>query len=67
MNKNRHIISELQNFFANNNAGMAIYSISTIMNSIRIQSNVIGQARNLNCKFICFQVLLLLMLFPFFP
>jgi len=37
MNKNRHIIGELQEFFANNDASKAINSISTIMNSIRIQ------------------------------
>lgn len=42
MNKNRHIIRELQEFFANNDSSKAINSISTIMNSIRIQSKVIG-------------------------
>ena len=36
MNKNRHIIGELQEFFANNDASKAINNISTIMNSIRI-------------------------------
>jgi len=67
MNKNRHIIGELQEFFANNDASKAINSISTIMNSIRIQSKVIGSVKNPNCKFTCLQVLQLLMLFPFFP
>lgn len=66
MNKNRHIIGELQEFFANNDASKAINSISTIMNSIRIQSKVIGSVKNPNCKFTCLQVLQLLMLFPFF-
>ena len=66
MNKNRHIIGELQEFFANNDAGKAINSISTIMNSIRIQIKVIGSVKNSNCKFTCLQVLQLLMLFPFF-
>ena len=47
LNKNRHIICELQEFFANNDAGKAINSsnkqhINTIMNSIRKQSKVIG-------------------------
>ena len=42
MNKNRHIIGELQDFFANNDASKAINSISTIMNNIRIQSKVIS-------------------------
>lgn len=66
MNKNRHIIGELQEFFANNDASKAINSISTIMNSIRIQSKVIGSEKNPNCKFTCLQVLQLLVLFPFF-
>ena len=44
----------------------AINSISTIMNSIRIQSKVIGSVKNPNCKFTCLQVLQLLVLFPFF-
>lgn len=66
MNKNRHIICELQEFFANNDASKAINSISTIMNSLRIQSKVIGLVKNPNCKFTCLQVLQLLLLFPFF-
>ena len=56
MNKNRYIIGELQEFFANNDSSKAINSISTIMNSIRIQS-----------KFTSLQVFQLLVLFPFFP
>ncbi len=66
MNKNRYIIGELQEFFANNDSSKAINSISTIMNSIRIQSKVIGSVKNPNCKFTCLQVLQLLVLFPFF-
>ena len=66
MNKNRHIICELQEFFANNDACKAINSISTIMNSLRIQSKVIGLVKNPKCKFTCLQVLQLLLLFPFF-
>lgn len=66
MNKNRHIIGELQEFFAKNDSSKAINSISTIMNSIRIQSKVIGSVKNPNCKFTCLQVLQLLVLFPFF-
>lgn len=64
MDKNRHIISELQQFFANNDASKAINSISTIMSSIRIQSKVIGSVKNPNCKFTSLQVLLVLI--PFF-
>ena len=66
MNKNRHIIGELQAFFTNNDASKAINCISTIMNSVRIQSKVIGSVKNPNCKFTCLQVLQLLLLFPFF-
>ena len=66
MNKNRYIIGELQEFFAKNDSSKAINSISTIMNSIRIQSKVIGSVKNPNCKFTCLQVLQLLVLFPFF-
>ena len=64
MNKNRHIIGELQEFFANKDSSKAINSISTIMNSLRIQSKVIGSVKNPNCKFTCLQVLQLLVLFP---
>ena len=66
MNKNRHIIGELQEFFANKDSGKAINSLSAIMNSIRIQCKVIGPVKNPNCKFTCLQVLQLLVLFPFF-
>ena len=48
MNKNRHIIGELQEFFANNDSSKAINSISTIMNSIRIQGkDRVGQESEL--------------------
>lgn len=66
MNKNRHILCELQEFFANNDSSKAINRISTIMNRIRIQGKVIGSVKNTNCKFTCLQVLQLLLLFPFF-
>ena len=36
------------------------------MTSIRIHSKAIGSVKNPNCKFTCFQVLQLLVLFPFF-
>lgn len=52
-------------FFANNDSSKTINSISTIMNSIRIQSKVIGSVKNPNCKFTCLQVLQLLVLFSF--
>ena len=59
MNKNRHIFGELQEFFVNNDSSKAI-------NSIRIQSKVIGSVKNPNCKFTCLLVLQLFVLFPFF-
>ena len=36
------------------------------MGSLRIQSRVIESVKKPNCKFTCFQVLQLLVLFPFF-
>lgn len=46
MNKNRHIICELQESFAKYDYSKAINLISTIMNRIRIQSKVIGLVKN---------------------
>ena len=67
INKDRHIIGELQEFLqTNNDASKAINSISNIMNSIRIQSKVIGLVKNQNSKFTYLQVLQLLVLLPFF-
>lgn len=66
MNKNRHIISEIQSFFKENDATAAIQHISRVMKSIVIQDKVIGTVKNHNCKFNMLQVLELLILFPFF-
>ena len=66
MNKNRQIISELQSFFKHNDASKAIKSITTVMNSLSIQSKVVGPVKNPNCKFTFVQVVKLLILFPFF-
>lgn len=66
MNKNRQIISELQSFFKHNDASRAIQSIATVMESLTIQSKVVGPVKNPNCKFTFVQVLKLLILFPFF-
>lgn len=55
MHKNRHIVGEVQEFFANNDASKAIYCILTIMNSIRIQSKIIGLVKNPNRKFTTFR------------
>ena len=66
MNKNRQIISELQSFFKHNDASKAIKSITTVMDSLTIQSKVVGPVKNPNCKFTFVQVVKLLILFPFF-
>lgn len=66
MNKNRQIISELKSFFKYNDASKAIKSITTVMDSLTIQSRVVGPVKNPDCKFTFVQVVKLLMLFPFF-
>lgn len=66
MDKNRQIISELQGFFKHNDASKAIRSITTVMDSLTIQSRVVGPVKNPNCKFTFVQVVKLLILFPFF-
>lgn len=49
MNKNRHIIGELQELFANNDASKAVNSISTIMDSMRMRP-ILG----FKAMFLCF-------------
>lgn len=66
MNKDRHILGGLQEFFTNKESDKAITVISRVMNSIRIQGKTIGSVKNQNCKFTCLQVLQRLVLFPFF-
>jgi len=66
MNKNRQIISELQGFFKHNSASKAIQSVTTVAESLTIQSKVVGPVKNPNCKFTFVQVVKLLILFPFF-
>ena len=66
MNKNRQIISELKEYFKQNHASRAISSIMTAMESLTIQSKVVGPVKKPNCKFTFVQVLRLLVLFPFF-
>ena len=66
MNKNRQIISEIQDFFKQNNANKAIRAITTVAESITIQSKVVGPVKNPNCKFTFVQLVKLLIMFPFF-
>ena len=66
MKKNIQIIGELKDFFRHNDARKAIQSIISIMNSLVIQSKVVGPVKNPNCKFTYVQLAKLLILFPFF-
>jgi len=66
MNKNRHILSELQDFFKQNDASKAIQAITSTAKNITLQSKVIGPEKNSNCKFTFVQLVKLLLLFPFF-
>lgn len=66
MNKNRHIIGELQDFFKHDDASNAIQSIISKMNSLVIQSKVVGPEKNPNCKFTYVQLARLIILFQFF-
>lgn len=45
------IISDLQTFFAKNDADHAIYSLMEVLERIHIQPKQIGMAKKANCKF----------------
>ncbi len=47
MRKDRTIISELQDFFLQNDAHLATNSISDVMSCLKLHKNKIGQARQL--------------------
>ena len=66
MRKDRTIISELQEFFLQNDAHLAINSISDVMSSLKLHKNKIGIEKADNCKFTALQIFHLLLLFPFF-
>lgn len=66
MDKNRKLISELQDFFKNGDAGSAIDHISSVMGSLRIQNRVMGVSKRPNCKFTHVQVLQLMLIMSFF-
>jgi hypothetical protein len=66
MRKDRTIISELQEFFLQNDAHLAINRISDVMSSLKLQKNKIGIEKADNCKFTALQIFHLLLLFPFF-
>ena len=66
MNKDRHIISELNSFFAESNNTKAIQGIMNVMERIHINHRQMDFAKAANCKFTASQVLELMVLFPFF-
>lgn len=66
MYKNRHIISELSDFFTKSSNNRAINSIMNTVNHIRITEKQLGVSKHPNCKFTSLQVFHLLLLFPFF-
>ena len=66
MNKDRHIISELNSFFAESNNTKAIQGIMNVMSHITLNQRQMDFAKAANCKFTASQVLELMVLFPFF-
>ena len=66
MNKNRQIISELKDFFKQNDSGKAVNAVSNVMDKLVIQAKTVGPVKNPNCKFTFVQLVKLLVLFPFF-
>lgn len=66
MDKNREIISELQNFFGINSGNKAVNAVLTVLGKINIRTKSIGVEKKPNCKFTFVQILRLAILFPFF-
>lgn len=66
MNKDRHIISELNSFFAESNNTKAIQGIMNGMSHITLNHRQMDFAKAANCKFTASHVLELMVLFPFF-
>ena len=66
MNKDRHIISELNSFFAESNNTKAIQGIMNVMSHITLNYRQMDFAKAASCKFTASQVLTLMVLFPFF-
>ena len=61
--KGKKIFSELSSFFKNNDNGDAIFSISRVLDGLRIKVSDLGYEKRHNCKLTAVQLLLL---FPFF-
>ena len=66
MVKDKHIISEINGFFHQNDCNKAINSIMTTIRHLNLRSSCIGFEKRHNCKLTCLQVLELLLVFPFF-
>ena len=66
MSKDRHIISELNSFFAKSNNTKAIQGIMNVMSHITLNHRQMDFSKAANCKFTASQVLQLMVLFPFF-
>jgi len=66
MNKGINLVSELQEFFKNQDSSKAVASITRIMNNLTIRRSVIGVDKHKNCKLTFVQVLQLLIVYPFF-
>lgn len=66
MRKDTTIVSELQEFFLQNDSHKAINRIAHVMQSLRLRETQIGVSKKPNCKFTILQVFQLLLLFPLF-
>ena len=66
INKDKHIISELNSFFAESDNTKAIQGIMNVMSHIMLNHRQMVFAKAANCKFTASHVLELMVLFPFF-
>lgn len=66
MNKDRQIISELHNFFTESGCNLGVQRIMNVLGTIKITERQMSYEKKPNCKFTCAQIVLLMVLFPFF-
>lgn len=66
MGKGTKIISELSTFFKENDNSDAISCIMSVMNTIKLSDKHIGLSKMHNCKMNSWQVVMILLVFPFF-
>ncbi len=66
MNKDRKIISELNNFFTENGCSLGIQRIMNILKNINITERQMAFEKKPNCKFTRNQIIQMMILFPFF-